>query len=116
MRTAFLLIACLFGFCFGESAECGKAKEVFLELLKKDHWAKGYEFLISAVILGDKKIKDLETGYYCEAVEHLECSRLDFYTAYECPNRTIRILNEYQRLEMLGNPNSGNAGQPLGTK
>jgi len=124
MRKIFLLTICLFGVCFGKDMKrvynyepyCEQAWDLVKELLKKDYWAKGYEFLISAVILGDKKIKDLETGYYCEAAERIACNRLDFYTVYKCPDKMVYIFSEYQRLENAGAPISGNAGQPLGTK
>jgi len=102
----------------GSDAEhlCEEAIELFYALISKPYGAKEYEFLISAIIFGDKKIKDLKTGYYCHYTEVITCKHLDFYITYKCPNGYVYIFDEFQRLENTGGSKVGYDGQPLGTK
>jgi hypothetical protein len=122
MRKVFVLVICLIGICSGKKFHseneplCDAAIETFFQLLEKDYWAEGYEFLISAIILGDKTIYEHKTGTYCNNTETIQCGKLDFNITYKCPHRYIYVIDEFQRLESIGAPNSGKAGQPLGTK
>jgi len=117
MRTAFLLMACLFGFCFGEmNPKCHEWAENTMSLLRKGSQEKNKAITRAGLLFGH----DIDR-FNCSCLEKIDCGagEPNVCTAYKCEQqeKTVSIFNaaDIQRFIVIvgnGEGNSGVAGQP----